>query len=363
MTERQYWVGFNLVPGVGPVRFRQLLERFGALSEAWRAPAHDLGEAGLDRRTLDNMMALRGSLDLSAELARLDKMGVAVLTWADDVYPALLAELRSIDQAPPVLYIKGTLAESDCWAVAIVGTRTMSPYGRQVTHHLAFDLTASALTVVSGLARGVDGEAHRAALEAGGRTIAVLPCGIDMIYPPEHRQLAARIVQHGALISPFPPGTQAESKNFAPRNRTLSGLARGVLVTEAGDKSGAMLTAGYALEQGREVFAVPGNITAQGSSGVNRLIQDGAHPVLAAQDVLEILHVDRVAQHVEARISLPPLDESERRVLDSLSADPLHVDELTRQCGLPVAQVSSALTLLELKGMARQVGPMIYVRN
>jgi DNA processing protein len=136
-----------------------------------------------------------------------------------------------------------------------------------------------------------------------------------------------------------------------------------VLVTEAGDKSGAMLTAGYALEQGREVFAVPGNITAQGSSGVNRLIQDGAHPVLAAQDVLEILHVDRVAQHVEARIGLLPLDESERRVLDSLSADPLHVDELTRQCGLPVAQVSSALTLLELKGMARQVGPMTYVRN
>ncbi len=362
MAERQYWVGFNLVPGVGPARVRQLLERFGALSKAWDAPASDLAGAGLDRRTLNNFIEARHRLDLGAELDRLDKLGIAVLTWEDDIYPPLLAKLREIDQAPPVLYMRGTLVEADEWALAVVGTRSISPYGRQVTRQLVADLASSGLTIVSGLARGVDAEAHRAALDTGGRTIAVLGCGLDTIYPPEHQQLAAQIAQHGALISPFPLETPPERKNFAPRNGVLSGLARGVLVTEAGLKSGAMLTAGAALEQGREVFAVPGNITAPGSSGTNRLIQDGAHPVLTAQDILEILNVEHIMQYSEARASLPHLGEAEQRVLDELSAEPLHIDELSRQCGLAVAQVSSALTMLELKGMVYQVGPLTYVR-
>lgn len=362
MNERQFWVGFNRVAGVGPVRVRQLLEKFGALSKAWNAPLGALGEAGLDQRAVANLSEARKELDLAAELARLDKLGIAVLTWEDDVYPSLLRQLRDIDQAPPVLYMRGTLVEADEWAITIVGTRSISAYGRQVTHRLASELAANGLTIVSGLARGVDAEAHTAALDAGGRTVAVFGCGLDMIYPPEHRQLAARIVRQGALLSPFPLGTPPEGKNFASRNRIMSGMSRGVLVTEAGDKSGAMLTAGYALEQNREVFAVPGNITAQGSNGTNRLVQDGAYPVLSAQDVLEVLKVERVAEYVEARSNLPDVSDTERTLLSCLSHDPLHVDDITRQVGLPVAQVSSALTMLELKGMVRQVGSMTYVR-
>jgi DNA processing protein len=243
-----------------------------------------------------------------------------------------------------------------------VGTRSATPYGRQVTHHLARELAASGLTIVSGLARGIDAEAHRAALEAGGRSLAVLPGGMDAVYPPEHRGLAEKIAQQGALVTIFPLGTQAEAKNFGPRNALLSALSRGVLVIEAGVKSGAMLTAAAALEQSREVFAVPGNITAQGSSGTNRLIQDGAHPVLEAGDVLDVLKLERITQYSEARASLPQIGGDEQVIAELLSAEPLHIDEIARQCDLPVARISSALTLLELKGLIRQVGRMTYVR-
>ncbi len=362
MSERQFWIGLNLVQGIGPVRVRQLLEHFGALSEAWRASPEALQKAGLDRRALRSLVETQRRVDLEAEVARLDKLGIGVLTWEDEDYPALLAQLRPIDQAPPVLYVRGSLAETDEWAIAVVGTRAVTPYGRQVTHQLVGDLAANGLTVVSGLARGVDAEAHQAALEAGGRTIAVLACGMDDIYPPEHRTLAARIVRQGALISPFPLGTRPLAANFSARNRVLSGLTRGVLVTEAGEQSGALMTAGYALEQGREVFAVPGNITAQGSAGTNRLIQDGAHPVLNVQDVLDVLKLEQVAQFANARETLPAMSDIERAVVTKLSADPVHIDELTQRCGLSVASVSSALVTLELKGMVRQVGPMTYVR-
>jgi DNA processing protein len=363
VPERQYWVGFNLVKGVGPVRVRRMLERFGSLKDAWHASRGDLREVGLDRRALDSLVETRRRLDLEAELARLDKLGIAVLTWEDEDYPALLKQLRAIDHAPPVLYLRGSLAAADEWALAIVGRRSASAYGRQVTHQLARELSANSLTIVSGLARGIDAEAHQAALDAGGRTIAMLPCGLDTIYPPEHRLLAARIVQQGALMTIFPLGTQPEGKNFAPRNRVLSGLARGVLVTEAGVKSGALLTAGYALEQGRDVFAVPGNITAQGSDGTNRLIQDGAHPVLTTEDILSALNLEQVASFVDARASLPEMSEDEQTVLAQLSGEPLHVDELTQRCGLPVQTVNSVLTMLELKGVVRQVGAMTYVRS
>lgn len=362
MSERHYWVGFNLVSGIGPVRLRQMLEGFGSLREAWHAPPDALRRAGLDRRSCKNLLDLRRRVDLDAEMARLDRLGIAVLTWDDPEYPALLAQLRAIDHAPPVLYLRGTLSATDEWALAVVGTRAVSPYGRQVAHQLVTGLAASGLTIVSGLARGLDSEAHRAALGVGGRTIAVLPCGLDTIYPPEHRQLAAQIVQNGALMTIFPLGTQPLRTNFSARNRVLSGLARGVLVVEAGEKSGALLTAGYALEQGREVFAVPGNITAHGSSGANRLIQDGAHPVTSAQDVLSVLNLERVADYASARSSLPPLNDDERRVMQSLSGEPLHIDEIAHQARLPVAAVSSTLAKLELQGMVRRVGPMTYVR-
>jgi len=361
-SERLYWLGFNLVAGIGPVRVRRLLEICGTLEAAWIAPMSALKQAELDSRAIANLRQIRQTVDLESEMARLDRLGVALIAWDDEDYPALLSALRVIDQAPPLLYLRGTLAASDEWAVAVVGTRNVSAYGRQVTYQIAGSLAAAGLTVVSGLAHGVDTEAHTAALDKGGRTIAVLPCGIDEVYPPENRQLATRIVENGALVSVFPPGTAAESKNFAPRNQVISGLARGVVVTEAGEKSGAMITANCALEQSREVFAVPGNITAHGSGGTNRLIQDGATPALSAQDILETFSSDRIVGYVEARQSLPALSDDEKTIYDALGADSFHADEIARQCDLPVSRVASALTLLELKGMIRQVNHMTYAR-
>jgi DNA processing protein len=363
MGERQFWIGFSLVSGVGPARVRQLLERFGTLGDAWHARADGLRDAGLDQRALDSLRETRQRVDLDAEVSRLDKLGIAVLTWDDEDYPALLGQLREIDHAPPVIYLRGSLSPEDEWALTVVGTRSASAYGRQVTYRLVSDLAANGLTIISGLARGVDAEAHRAALEVGRRTIGVLPCGLDTIYPPEHRNLAAQIIQHGALMSVFPLGTPARKQVFPARNQVMSGLGRGVLVTEAGEKSGTMFTVASALEQGREVFAVPGNITAQGSGGTNRLVQEGAHPVLSAQDVLDVLNLERVVQFGTARASLPSMSEHESAVYGCLSDDPQHVDDLAQQCGMPVDQVSSALTMLLLKGMAHEVGHLTYVRR
>jgi DNA processing protein len=290
-------------------------------------------------------------------------MGVSLIIWGDVDYPRLLGDLRPINVAPPLLYVRGSLGKFDEWAVAIVGTRKATPYGLQVTHQFARDLAYNRLTIVSGLAHGIDTEAHRAALEAGGRTIAVLPNGMDIIFPAENRRLAEQIARHGALITAFPLGTPPKGRNFPPRNVVLSGLARGVLVTEAGLKSGAMGTASGALDQGREVFAVPGNITAQNSAGVNQLIRDGAHVAMEAQDVLEVLKLERVAQYAEAQAALPEIGGDEQAVLRLLSAEPMHIDEITRQCNLPVGRISSALTLLELKGLVRQVTQSTYIRT
>ena len=353
----RYWVGFNIVRGVGPTRMRALLDYFGDVERAWNASSSELRSAGLDRRSLENLLAARSALDLDQELERIAAVGAQVLTWESPDYPRLLHEISA---PPPVLYVKGTITEEDVWAVAIVGTRRASDYGREVTRRLAAALARSGITIVSGMARGIDGEAHRAALKAGGRTIAVLGCGIDRVYPPEYRRLAGEVVAQGALVSDYPLGTEPEGKNFPPRNRIISGLSMGVLIVEAGVRSGALITADYAAEQGRDVFAVPGSILGRGSAGTNALIQDGAKVVLGPEDILEELNLTMVAEQTEARQVLPA-DETEAALLTRLSTDPTHVDELQQQMGLPIAQVTSTLALMELKGMVRQVGGMKYV--
>lgn len=357
MSDLRYWVGFNIVRGIGPVRLRALLDYFGDLERAWLAPAEELHRAGLDRRSLENLLEARATLDLEREVQRIADAGARVRTWESPDYPRLL---REIPDPPPVLYIKGTLTEEDAWAIAVVGTRRATAYGREVTRRLVTTLARSGITIVSGLARGIDAEAHRAALDAGGRTIAVLGCGIDHVYPPEHRRLAAEIVAHGALVSDYPIGTPPEGVNFPPRNRIISGLSLGVLITEAGRGSGALITADFAAEQGRDVFAVPGSILMRGSAGTNALIQNGAKVVLDAADILEELNLTMVSEQVEARQVLPA-DETEAVLLAHLSEEPLHVDDLQRQVGLPIAQVTSTLALMELKGMVRQAGGMKYV--
>jgi DNA processing protein len=353
-----YWIAFNRVRGIGPARLRALLDAFGSIEEAWHAPADKLREVGLDRRSLANMIEARGSLDLAAELGRLRAAGVSALTWEDPGYPA---RLLTISDAPPVLYVRGQLRPEDDWAVAMVGTRQATVYGREAARHLAGDLASAGVTIVSGLAVGIDAEAHRAALDAKGRTIAVLGCGIDIIYPWENRKLAEEIAARGVIVSDYAFGTKPEANNFPPRNRIISGLSRAVVVVEAGERSGALITARFAAEQGRDVLAVPGSIFNRSSQGANMLIREGARPVLSANDVLEELDMGAVVEQAEAR-TLLPADETEALVLQYLSAEPMHVDDVRQASGLPIATVSSTLALMELKGLVRQVGGMNYVR-
>ncbi len=364
MSDRRYWIGFNKVKGIGQAKVRALLDHFGDLQSAWNASRDALVEAGLDRRALESLEAAREGIDLDRVMAELEQAGINTLCWDDADYPR---RLREIDNPPPLLYLRGSLADSDDWAVAIVGTRRATSYGKEVARELASALASAGVTIISGLARGIDAIAHVAALESGGRTIAVLGSGLDKLYPPEHAALAEKITANeasGALISDYALGTPPEAANFPPRNRIISGLSLGVIVVEAGEDSGALITAEFAMDQGREVFAVPGNIFSRSSRGPNKLIQQGAKIVLNAEDVLEELNLKMAARHAEARAQLPLFDgadETERKLLAHLSAEPLHADELSVLTTLPIATVSSALAMMELKGMARQVGGMTYV--
>jgi len=358
MADVRYWLGFNLVPRIGPVRLRALLHYFGDIEAAWQAEPAALRAAGLAQDALDHLLALRPRLDLDSVLARVEALGLRVLTWESPDYPTLL---RNIAQPPPVLYVKGAMIPTDEFAVAVVGTRHASAYGKEVARRLAQGLAENGVTVISGLALGIDGIAHRAALEAGGRTVAVLACGLDTVYPYSHRELAERIVASGALVSDYPVGTRPEAVNFPPRNRLISGLSLGTLVVEAGIKSGALITARFALEQGRETFAVPGNIYNQSSGGTNALIQAGeAKLVTSVDDILEELNLTMVSHQAEVREIVPETPE-ERALLAHVGPEPVHVDELVRSSGMPTATVSSTLVMMELKGMVRRVDNTIYV--
>lgn len=362
VTDRQgdarFWVGFSQAKFIGPTRIARLLERFGDLGTAWAAPSHELRTV-LDARALDGVLCARRDLDLDREMDRYDRLGVHVLTLADDAYPRLL---REIPAPPPVLYLRGQLSDGDDRSVGIVGTRRFTPYGRDVTATLADDLAAGGVTVVSGLARGIDSVAHQAALQAGGRTIAVLGCGPDVIYPPEHRNLAERIVEQGVLVSEYPPGRPPDAQNFPARNRIISGLSLGVIVIEAPERSGALITADFAADQGRDVFVVPGSVLSAASAGTNRLLRDGARPVRSAADVLEDLGLDAAPDAAPVQRELP-LSDAERRLLAVLTREPQHIDEVAALADLPINEASAYLTMLELHGAVRNAGSLHYARR
>ncbi len=358
MTESlQYWVGFSRVPGIGPVRLRALLDHFGDIREAWAASAAALNAIGLDRRTVESFLTLRSELDLKAEVERVSRLGVTVLTWDSPDYPGLL---KNISDPPPVLYVQGELLPRDEWGLAVVGTRRATVYGREATRTLVSGLAASGVTIISGLAYGIDTHAHQTALDVGGRTVAVLGSGIDIIYPAKNRGLAGGICERGALVSEYPLGTRPEGGNFPRRNRIISGMSLGVLVVEGSRRSGAMITADYAAEQGREIFAVPGNILSPNSAGPNQLIQQGAKLATTIGDILEELNLTMVTEQASAREIIPDND-AEAVLLEHLSSEPIHVDELGRAADLPISEVASTLTLMELKGKVRQVAGMNYV--
>lgn len=345
-----------MVRGIGAVRLQAILDHFGDLETAWNAPADVFALAGMPAKVLENLARVRGKTNLEYVLEYLHRQGIQVITWEDANYPA---RLKEIDQNPPVLYVRGEILDEDGWAVAVVGTRRVTAYGRQIASEVASFLAQNGITLVSGLARGVDAISHEQALRNGGRTIAVLGSGVDVIYPPENLRLAEKIMAQGAVISDYAPGTQPDAINFPPRNRIISGLSKGVVVVEAGDTSGALITASFAANQGRDVFAVPGNINAPQSRGANRLIQDGARPLLRPEDLLDILQLNSIEAHKEARRALP-VDADEARLLQVIALEPLHIDEIQARVGLTIEKVSATLTMMELKGLVRQVGGMNY---
>ena len=358
--ERKYWIAFSRIARIGSVRAGLLDAHFSSMEEAWKASAGELMAAGLDRGTVTSIVTSRASIDPDAELANLQKTGVKAYCWRDDEYPA---RLKEVDDKPPVLYVRGNLVPEDEWAIAVVGTRRATPYGRQAAEHFATDLARHKITIVSGLARGIDAVAHRAALASGGRTIAVMACGLDLVYPPEHAKLAQEIMQNGCLVSDYPLGTQPRSEYFPRRNRILSAISLGVLVVEGDVDSGALITARIALDQNREVFAVPGSIYSPTYRGANKLIQEGEAKLVAdARDILEELNLTMATHQMELREVLPA-DPTEARLLKVITNQPIHIDDVQRASGLPISTVSGALAMLELKGIVKQIGPMNFVRT
>ncbi len=356
-TDIKYWVGFNNIPGIGRVRLGQLESHFGNLELAWKAPLGEMKRAGLDSPALRAIEQWRDKIDPDAEMEKLERYKIKVVTCNDKDYPKRLKEIYDY---PPVLYIKGSILPEDDWCLAVVGTRRATVYGKQITEEIVADLARSKITIISGLAKGIDTIAHRSALEAGGRSLAVFASGLDIVYPAENERLAREIMEHGAIMSEYPLGMKPRAENFPRRNRILSGLSMGVLVTEADEDSGAMITARDALEQNREVFAIPGSILSPASRGTNRLIQMGeAKLVRTHMDILEELNLTTVARQIEMREILPET-ETESLLIKQLSAEPAHIDEVCRKSGLPAATVSSTLAMMELKGLVKQVGTMNY---
>jgi DNA processing protein len=351
----------NLVPGLGPRLTAALLERLGSPGAVLRAPVDQLAQVPhIGPKLADDFHEAIRRIDVAAEVASLEKHRTSLLALGTPAYPEPLSQVAD---PPHLLYARGRWEPRDSNAVAVVGSRHCTAYGRRVAQRLAAELARAGFTVVSGLARGIDAAAHRGALEAGGRTLAVLAGGLSRIYPPEHEDLAAKVEAAGALLSEAPMAMEPLAGMFPARNRLISGLSRGVVVVEAAERSGALITARHAGEQGRTVCAVPGPVDSAASAGSNRLLRDGATLVRHAEDVIEEL--DGILPASPAPTAEPPrdLDGLQRRIWESLAAQPLHVDELAQRLAAPVPQLTGPLLTLEMKRVIRRLSGNRYERT
>jgi len=360
MSELRHWIALSLVPEIGPVLSRRLVAAFGSPAAVFSADERSLGEvAGMGQEKVNNILGFSHWAAAERCLKECEKKGIRIVACEDETYPGVLREVAA---APPVLYIKGEYIPEDRYAIAVVGSRKHTDYGETVALKFSGELAGAGFTIVSGMARGIDTLAHESALSSGGRTLAILGSGIDVPYPPENRRLIQRVSESGALISEFPPGTMPLRENFPRRNRLISGLSLGVLVVEATAASGSLITANYALEQNREVFAVPGNITSETSVGTNRLIRQGAKAVLDTDDIVsELAPALKGFIRAEAGKAVT-LSADESRLCASLTREPRHVDTLSREVALPVQKMLDMLLMLELKGVVRQLnGKRFYL--
>ncbi len=365
--ELPYWLALRRA-GLGSANFALLLARFGSIAGAWQASVEEIAAAGVDRRYAQAVLKARADFDPEREMGIVESSNARVYTWLDSDYPAAL---REINEAPPVLFVRGSEEPSFEQAVAVVGTRSVTPYGRQATEAFVGMLADAGVAIISGLARGVDSIAHRTALERGAPTVAVLAGGIDKVYPRENAGLAQRIEEQGCLVSEYPPGIPARPDYFPRRNRILSGLARAALVVEAGEGSGALHTANWAFEQGRDVFAVPGSIFSRQSAGTNQLIREHTAKLVARPEQLceelNLLTATRQfpmpeTRQADAPASAAPADGNEAAILERLGGGARHIDEVARDSGLPINLVSSTLQMMELRGLVTQTAPMTFVK-
>ncbi|MBP8718966.1 MAG: DNA-processing protein DprA [Atribacterota bacterium] len=370
--ELKYWLAWNRIKEIGPVRFSKLRQHFPSLKEAWFCNLRTnniMNLLHIGEETLTKIEQEKRKIDPDFELELVTKMDIKVITIEEEGYPHLL---KNIYSPPPVIYYQGefTAAMKQEKGIAIVGSRKATYYGKKVAREIAGGLAASGYIIISGLAKGIDTNAHLGALEVDGLTIAVLGGGLDRIYPSENKALAHRIRNKGAIITEFPLYTKPEKNNFPRRNRIISGLALGTLVVEAPEKSGALITADFALEQGREVFAIPGSIHSYLSAGCHNLIKEGAKLVNNYQDILEefeernkILSDRKNTENKEQSYIIPEsLTDCEKKILQHISIEPLHIDELTELVLLSPGQVSEALLSLELKNLIREIEGKRYIR-
>lgn len=373
MTEREAWIAFSCFPQIGPARFKLLRKYFGSAKKAWEAPVSEYLKIGFKNSFVETFENFRRELDIASYILRLDKLSIQVLTLEDKDYPE---RLKKIDDSPYIIYAgnsqesiksgKSTkgIKEMTEVAVAVIGTRKMTSYGKEVTERLVTGLVKNGVVVVSGLALGIDSVAHKAAIESGGQTIAVLGNGLDSIYPPRNKQLGEMLIKsgRGILVSEYPLGYPAMPQNFPNRNRIISGLSLGVLVIEGARQSGTLLTASSAALQGREVFAVPGPITSPMSQAPNFLLKNGAKLVETAEDILEEL---QMSSKVKFQISkkIIPETEDEKRIMELLANEGMGIDNLVRISRMQTGQVLSALTNMELKGMVKYIGGKYELNN
>lgn len=356
----KYLIALNHFPKFGPVRLKKIKKYFPDLQNAFTSTSQKLTKAGIDENIANEFVAARNDINPEQLCKRLEQENINVITIEDELYSKLLSEIYD---PPQLLYYKGELTKEDEFSLAIIGTRKYTTYGKQVVETIAKDLAQNNMTIVSGMALGIDALAHNATLEVSGRTIAVLGSGLDQqsIYPSSNRYLAQKIIDSGgAIISEFPLGTPPLPHHFPQRNRIIAGLTLGALVIEAGEKSGALITARLALEQNREVFAVPGHIYSPTSAGTNQLIKQGAKVVTSATDVMEALDLVHVTSYIESKKIIPDTEE-EKIIISQLSHEPLHINELIRLTELDTGIINSTLTIMEMKGMVKNLGGMQYV--
>lgn len=378
----KYWIWLSSIPGVGVAKFNKLVNKFGSPKEVWNEVRHKNPKiSDINPKILQNMQDKIYIEKLDEYFEKIKNYDINVITVKSDMYPK---NLKNIYDPPPILYLRGKIGTGDENSIAIVGSRRATPYGLKVTEHLAKELAALGVTIISGMARGIDSCAHKGAIAGAGRTIAVLGCGVDIVYPRENVQLMNNIISQGAVISEYPPGAEPQKLNFPARNRIISGLAKGVIVVEAGEKSGTLITVDFALEQGREVFVVPGNINSSESQGTNRLIKEGAKPVTCIDDILEEIDLgirggrdgsyrsfgpapnflntiqDTWESIEKAEGPFKDIDLNERNILKCVVYGQKHIDDIALESGIDIGTTSFLLTMLEVKGFIKQHPGMIY---